>query len=200
MRICWYYNTTHQQPRCYAIINFWYAAYQKGLVKEDGTTLEKWISVPPNRGVAPWRNYSEITRSSGRPEVISRFAKLDLGWENATVILYALRKGISSFCLVDASDYDSYCHYLSDESVSTMVSSFEDCIWEQVTDDLIDALEDLPERLQYLEADQFFSKVEIYGAEEIVKSYLDELDYDYSFDKDEDANCEMDPVDAIFQR
>ena len=112
----------------------------------------------------------------------------------------ALRKGISSFCLVDASDYDSYCHYLSDESVSTMVSSFEDCIWEQVTDDLIDALEDLPERLQYLEADQFFSKVEIYGAEEIVKSYLDELDYDYSFDKDEDANCEMDPVDAIFQR
>ena len=66
------------------------AAYQKGLVKEDGTTLEKWISVPPNRGVAPWRNYSEITRSSGRPEVISRFAKLDLGWENATVILYGL--------------------------------------------------------------------------------------------------------------
>lgn len=66
------------------------AAYQKVLVKEDGKTLEKWISVSPNRDVAPWRNYSEITRASGRPEVISRFAKLDLGWENATVILYGL--------------------------------------------------------------------------------------------------------------
>lgn len=66
------------------------AAYQKVLVKEDEKALEKWISVAPTRGVAPWRNYSEITRASGRPEVISRFTKLDLGWENATVILYGL--------------------------------------------------------------------------------------------------------------
>lgn len=66
------------------------AAYQKILVKEDGESLEKWISVSPNQDVAPWRNYAELVRSSGRPEVLSRFLKLDLGWENAAVILYGL--------------------------------------------------------------------------------------------------------------
>ena len=112
----------------------------------------------------------------------------------------ALRKGISSFCLVDAADYDTYCDYLSEESVSSMVSAFEDCIWEQVTDDLVDALEGLPKHFQHLEADQFFSEVDIYGAEEIVKSYLEDLDYDDSFHKDDDIHSEMDPVDAIFLR
>lgn len=66
------------------------AAYQKVLVKEDGKALEKWISVSPTQGIAPWRNYSEIIRTSGRPEVLSRFAKLDIGWENVDVILYGL--------------------------------------------------------------------------------------------------------------
>lgn len=66
------------------------AAYQRKTVKEDGKELEKWSSVPPEQDVAPWRNYSELVRSSLRPEILSRFIKLDLGWENATIILYGL--------------------------------------------------------------------------------------------------------------
>ena len=37
MRICWYYDTTHQQPRCYAIINFWYPVLSKRSVTIRGT-------------------------------------------------------------------------------------------------------------------------------------------------------------------
>ena len=66
------------------------AAYQKVIVKEDDRTQEKWISIPPSKDVAPWRNYSELVRVSGRPEILARYLKLDLGWENATIILYGL--------------------------------------------------------------------------------------------------------------
>lgn len=68
------------------------AAYQiVSRKKDDDDGIDKqWVPVVPNSDVAPWRNYAEITRTSGRPDVVSRFVKYDLGWNNATITLYGL--------------------------------------------------------------------------------------------------------------
>lgn len=45
----------------------------------------------PNLEVGVWRNYSELVREIGRPEVISRYCKYDLGWDYAAITLYGLQ-------------------------------------------------------------------------------------------------------------
>lgn len=112
----------------------------------------------------------------------------------------AIREEISSFCYVDAGDYADCYAFSSEKTQSAMVSDFENYVRDKVTDKLEDALYWLPESLQYLEADEFFCEIDINGAEEVVESYLSDLDDDDFFEEDDEVPSEMDPIDAIFQR
>lgn len=112
----------------------------------------------------------------------------------------AIREEVSSFCYTDAGDYADWYDFSRDTTKSVMVSDFENYVRDKVTDKLEDALYWLPESLQHLEADDFFCEIDINGAEEVVDSFLSNPDEDDSFDEDDEAPCEMDPIDAIFLR
>lgn len=66
------------------------AAYCLKKVKTDDSNAERWYAVVPKEDVAPWRNYAEIIRSTGRPEVLERYVKYDRGWQNVSITLYGL--------------------------------------------------------------------------------------------------------------
>lgn len=87
-----------------------------------------------------------------------------------------------------------------DKAKAVMMSDLENYVRDDVTNKLADALYWLPESLQYLEADEFFCEIDINGVEAVVESYLSDLGDDDSFDENDEDPCEMDPIDAIFQR
>ena len=108
----------------------------------------------------------------------------------------ALHQVVTDFGRVDAEKYVDDLSYYEDFSASDLESH----IFEVKIDELEYALDQLPERFDHLEADDFYDEIEIYGADEALENFYSCWDDEDSFHRDESTHGVMDPVDAIFQR
>ena len=76
-----------------------YAKPSEGVWRDPNVaySVDKRLPIIPEMDVELWRNYMELFRKSGRPEVLARFDKYDIDRENIGITVYGLYSENANF-------------------------------------------------------------------------------------------------------